>query len=411
MGTCASKRSLPHGLLPAAHGTSEERERQLLEIRLREAEHHAAERLDELYQKLDLVMAGMFVFPYGLLCKPPKGHVNSAHIVRKDRENKDLRMQTKLLEKPPEEEIWQFRNDAGDWTSYDTKVSAQIMHRWKNNFTGENAFEVVSEGRLYWIDLNKREQRAENTGKVRQIRCELGLPAHWGISEEIGLKMLRASKIEMVQEVPRHESLFHRLQTVLNLSVFRHDQTLCQCLHGKSKFRLLKAYQVCNLYLWRRYQRFVKSLHEKHRTFKTCCKGLQPSVSYELMALAQNLQVDVEGNERLLLHGTRTPELAKTIAKEGFDNRVANDTCLYGKGTYFAMQTCKAAQYATLNAMNELASDVQPGTIILARVALGDIYEAPGPFDESRSLAGSDLECCIWGVPDKCCSKLSGGAC
>ena len=92
---------------------------------------------------------------------------------------------------------------------------------------------------------------------------------------------------------------------------------------------------------------------------------------------ANDIDVDQAGNERLLLHGTKTFEVGKTIASEGFDNRVAKDG-LFGKGTYFAAQTCKAAQYASIHGMSQKASQQMPGTMLLARVAIGDPFYTEG---------------------------------
>ena len=186
-----------------------------------------------------------------------------------------------------------------------------------------------------------------------------------------------------------------RLGELLNRSLSRHDGSQCSCLHGSSKFVVTEAYQVNNLHLWRRYQRCVRSMQDKHKQHGISLEKINPSVSEALTDFARELKVDLPGNDRLLLHGTRDFELAKAIATEGFDNRIAGDG-LYGKGTYFAAQTCKSAQYATPDGMRNKASPQMVGTMLIARVAIGDPYYTPGGCaDESRALAESSLLCTL----------------
>ena len=315
---------------------------------------------------------------------------------RKELEAQQLRRKAELLEKPPEEVAWQYKNDAKGWTNFNPKDSADITDRWKNR---QIVFELICEGRSYRIDLEKQEQTNERTRKVRKIRCELGLPAHWNVPYDQGLAMLRDTGAGAQEEVMAKilptgptQATLDKLQEVLNDSLLRHDGTSCNCLHGRSQYNLLEAYQVKNLYLWRRYQRCLKNLRDKQEEFKIRAKRIAPDTGPALKSFAEALQVDLGNNERVLLHGPKTLTHAEQIAKEGFDSRVASESNLYGKGTYFAVQTCKAAQYATPNGRKEVeASAQQPGTVILACVAVGDFYEAQGSYSQSRSLARTFL--------------------
>merc|ERR1719401_1307929 len=76
-------------------------------------------------------------------------------------------------------------------------------------------------------------------------------------------------------------------------------------------------------------------------------------------------------NEVYLFHGTSL-EIAKAIAVEGFDSRLANEG-YYGKGTYFASQACKSHQY---RAGNNKGCTAERGVIIVSRVALGNPHYA-----------------------------------
>ena len=119
------------------------------------------------------------------------------------------------------------------------------------------------------------------------------------------------------------QHLKSRLEDLLNKSLSRHDGSHCNCLHGSSKYVVTEAYQVSNLPLWRRYQRFVRSMQDKHKQHGVSVEEINPSVVSEaLTEFARELKVDLAGNERLLLHGTGDLKVAKAIATEGFDNRV-----------------------------------------------------------------------------------------
>ena len=50
-------------------------------------------------------------------------------------------------------------------------------------------------------------------------------------------------------------------------------------------------------------------------------------------------------NEVFLWHGCST-KVADIIVNFGFDERLANDQDLYGAGSYFTVQVCKALQYS-----------------------------------------------------------------
>lgn len=58
--------------------------------------------------------------------------------------------------------------------------------------------------------------------------------------------------------------------------------------------------------------------------------------------------VSPSANEFVLFHGTSSAT-AEVIAEEGFDFRVARSSGYYGKGVYFASQSCKSHQYGQCN--------------------------------------------------------------
>ncbi|CAK9093854.1 unnamed protein product [Durusdinium trenchii] len=283
-------------------------------------------------------------------------------------------------------------------------------------------------GRLYTISFKEMSQMNTVTQKLRRIRCCFPLPSHWELKDEDVLKSLKdtsknpqegsrspsqlsvqrslAARFfdifgrgprspstttqtcdvhpwKVVQKVEDQQTLSD-LQDLLNQSLLRHDGTACNCLHGSSRFQLKEAFQIKNLILWRRFQRFGQSIREKHRLEGITPEVIQPPVGNALTEFAKKIQVDESVNDRLLFHGTRTFALAEQIAKEGFDSRIANSNGLYGKGSYFASQTCKSAQYATESGMTAKASPNMLGTMLVARVAIGDPHYATGRCSDTE---------------------------
>eukprot|EP00435_Cladocopium_sp_Y103_P049245 s635_g14.t2 len=285
-------------------------------------------------------------------------------------------------------ETWQFQGDSGEWVSFPDCANKALMVKFVE---GCGSCEIVIDGKTYEIDFKKSSQMNQRTKKERKIRCFFDLPSHWQMTDEDALKFLKDSL-----HTERSPGLVHpmlpvtdqdvksRLADLLNRSLSRHDGSQCNCLHGSSNYVVTEAYQVNDLHLWRRYQRCFRSIQDKHKQHGISLEKINPSVSEALTNFARELKVDLLSNERLLLHGTRTFELAKAIATEGFDNRVAQDG-LFGKGTYFAAQTCKSAQYATQHGMMSKASPQMMGTMLIARVAIGDPFYTPrGCADLSR---------------------------
>ena len=179
--------------------------------------------------------------------------------------------------------------------------------------------------------------------------------------------------------------LLKTLEGLMNSARLCHDGRSCSCYHGGSSFLVIEAYQVRNRNLWRRYQRHVQGICDKHEKHGIVPEAIDPPVGGALTKIAEAIDVNLAGNERLLFHGTRSLEIAQKIAAEGFDNRIAHSNGLYGRGTYFAAQTCKSAQYATAD--RSKATQSKMGTMLIARVAIGDPYYTPGPCqDISRAF-------------------------
>ena len=199
---------------------------------------------------------------------------------------------------------------------------------------------------------------------------------------------LRLMEVNKVTE----QEILLKLEGLLNKSLPRHDGTPCLCLHGGSRFRVIEAYQVTNRDLWRRYERHVQGIYDKHEKHRILPQKINPPVGEALTEFAEEIDVNLLGNERLLFHGTRSFEIAQKIAAEGFDPRIAHSNGLYGRGTYFASQTCKSAQYAIEDGHHSKATPSKMGTMLIARVAIGDPFYTPkGCPDISSAFDGNSF--------------------
>eukprot|EP00435_Cladocopium_sp_Y103_P053897 s611_g17.t1 len=284
---------------------------------------------------------------------------------------------------------WQFQGDSGEWISFPARANKELMGKFRQN----DFCHIIIDGKPYSVDFKARSQMNQNTGKRRAIRCLFDLPRHWNMTEEEGLTFLKGTgpgpvsffgmfagpgpNLAQLMQKVNDCNLLVRLQMVLNQSLSRHDGAICTCIHGSSNFVVKEAFQIRNPHLWRRYRRFVRSTQDKHKQHGISPDTISPSLCNVLTDFGDEIEVDQAGNERLLLHGTKTFDIAKIIATEGFDNRVCRDG-FYGKGTYFAAQSCKSAQYATDCGFHQKASHHLLGTILLARVAIGDPFYAQG---------------------------------
>ena len=108
--------------------------------------------------------------------------------------------------------------------------------------------------------------------------------------------------------------------------------------------------RIQNLTLWRRYSFFKSLMHKKNHGAV---------------------------NEKLLFHGTRNTDPITIISSEkGFDFRYGSEDCLWGKGTYFAVQ----ASYCDRQFAYKKGADKQ---IFVARVLTGISFAMSQP---NRSL-------------------------
>ena len=193
-----------------------------------------------------------------------------------------------------------------------------------------------------------------------------------------------------LQEVD-HDVL-RKFSKLLNASAYHHEDrlssfarvTLSTC---ETNFRVRKVFQVQNLDLLHRYVMYCQDLQRRRKNNRI--DSIEPAVGEALQEKYESMRLEdgigAVQNECLLFHGTSF-ETAKIIANEGFDSRLAKSG-YYGKGTYFASQSCKSAQYSS-----------SQKCIIVARFVLGhphyvdrinkDLTRPPAGFDSVIARPG-----------------------
>ena len=244
------------------------------------------------------------------------------------------------------------------------------------------AMQAFCEGRQFCIISSNRKLDFDkmtqiSSSKERRIKCSFGIPAHWSITDQDFLEKLKMMNSPghapsfdcRVQEVVGDDVL-QEFSKLLNASAYHHEDILGRASFStcETNFRVQKVFQVQNWDLLRRYIMCCQDLQKSRKS--TGMASIEPAVGEALQKKYESMRLEdgigAVQNECLLFHGTSF-ETAKIIANEGFDSRLARDG-YYGKGTYFASQSCKSAQYSRDSFSHKC--------IILARVALGHPHYA-----------------------------------
>ena len=151
----------------------------------------------------------------------------------------------------------------------------------------------------------------------------------------------------------------------------------CGLCHGRlDVMSCLKIERVENTYLWKAYCRMRDHVAEWHKLNEDAIRPIVPSVDGGLIHSTTMVRGDV--NETYLLHGVRDGgTAADIICRYGFDPRIAKLEGLYGAGTYFADQACKALQYAYPDASGRRY-------IFFCRVTMGQAFASRTMMQRQR---------------------------
>lgn len=142
---------------------------------------------------------------------------------------------------------------------------------------------------------------------------------------------------------------------------------------GLANCRVHKVERVENMTLWQNYQRQKQALNEKLRKHKPAVLAGRSKLPYLLTC---ERVIDPVLNEFWLWHGTN-PQTADILAKDGFDERVANMNGLYGAGSYFADASSKSHQYSGRNTASQYC-------MLYCRVTMGSAFLTTASHNNER---------------------------
>lgn len=287
--------------------------------------------------------------------------------------------------------MWLYEVSQNQWGSFSPESSNTLMSALER---GDKDLRIKVGATEYYLDLEKFLQTNTQTCTQRRIRCNLGIPSHWDQKEEDFMKRMRGTKagwrslFSSFQSVAKQISdpkVIARFSALLNSTNFHKftlpsGQPACPGIPATGwRFKVCRAYHVENLPLYLDYLDCQSKMLTKLQG--SAVPPVQPDTTQDLSneLLRVNGSTPSPLNERLLFHGTKV-ENATEIAIHGFDLRLSKEGGFYGKGLYFARQSCKAAQYCKSQYLHS-----QERAIILSRVCLGD-YTVADAVDQSRVL-------------------------
>ncbi|KAJ1449465.1 hypothetical protein M885DRAFT_535405 [Pelagophyceae sp. CCMP2097] len=163
-------------------------------------------------------------------------------------------------------------------------------------------------------------------------------------------------------------------ESMLNETVFSE----CRCIPEDAKFDIISFRRIENRATWERFRLHEHQVRQKFGALSPEAQAhslaLVPPSHPWFTALEAANGFSAASKTRYLLHGTKAENLG-SISTNGLAVNCAGGSSFYGRGVYFAQQSCKACQY-TCKA-DALVSDDRIRSIIVCRVALGNISAIP----------------------------------
>ena len=150
-----------------------------------------------------------------------------------------------------------------------------------------------------------------------------------------------------------------------------------------TKFRVVHVFRVENPSVWKTYAEKRASIASQ------CCIPEERWAGVSLAGLAGPL--DAEANEVFLFHGTDR-ESVDEIWQQGFDERVAEEGGLLGRGIYFAENSSKSDEYCTPDSKGicrMVVSRVTLGTAFVSRRVDRSLRRPPARLDDESRICDS----------------------
>lgn len=141
-----------------------------------------------------------------------------------------------------------------------------------------------------------------------------------------------------------------------------------------NSLEIVSVEQVHNVLLWNKYTA------RKDRMRKELANAVIARCEGGILELPW-IKLEEGLNEFLLLHGTHSDKI-DIITQFGFDERIAREGGLYGRGVYFTDESCKSLQYS--GAVDGGIVTGEAGHIIVTRVLVGQPHFAQGPMKSTK---------------------------
>jgi len=230
--------------------------------------------------------------------------------------------------------------------------------------------------RLKELPLVQAVRLDRQAEKLREEEAQLKLEKKKieDLKRELEKKKREASKGLQVPPYWKNKSGFNLVATTFVRDVLQKFMVESACCSATKKTRVESVERVENESLWQKYQLCRETLKKtcaaQHVRSLTTTTNWQPAILSKLSkkyAESSKAELSTDINEFYLFHGTSSKS-ARFICEHGFDERVANLNGLYGAGSYFAINSCKAHQYSLKY------KDSSTLVMIVCRVVMGSPY-------------------------------------
>mmetsp|Transcript_79808 Transcript_79808/g.258153 ORF Transcript_79808/g.258153 Transcript_79808/m.258153 type:complete len:511 (+) Transcript_79808:106-1638(+) len=269
---------------------------------------------------------------------------------------------------------WQYQINGG-WSSFGADAMERVQGAYMEFLCDgdKNVVEIVSGGMVRKLDFKAMEQEALSTRNRRKIRLKLHVPSLW-CKPVYQLVDRRDVLYEKNVSADIHDAMLRFMSQSAHDASDSHPSSECPAVCRISGLRI---WRVENFRLWQEYRHRIRRLQESNgmqelSLISPRLGSMSPKLESELKILSGPDHVFEHVSERWLFHGT-SYENAGKIVIGGFDNRLSRRE-MYGAGTYFTSQSCKAHQYTCDKHRGRACKCQVMRTMILARVALGDPY-------------------------------------
>mmetsp|Transcript_79809 Transcript_79809/g.258155 ORF Transcript_79809/g.258155 Transcript_79809/m.258155 type:complete len:549 (+) Transcript_79809:106-1752(+) len=269
---------------------------------------------------------------------------------------------------------WQYQINGG-WSSFGADAMERVQGAYMELLCDgdKNVVEIASGGMVRKLDFKAMEQEALSTRNRRKIRLKLHVPSLW-CKPVYQLVDQRNELYEKNVSADIHDAMLRFMSQSARDGSDSHPSSECPAV---CRLEIKTIWRVENFRLWQEYRHRIRRLQESNgmqvlSPISPRLGSMSPKLESELKILSGPEHIFEHVSERWLFHGT-SYENAGKIAMGGFDNRLSRRD-MYGAGTYFTSQSCKAHQYTCDNHRGGGCKCPVMRTMILARVALGDPY-------------------------------------